>query len=744
MSEVALVFRLELLEDLHTGTGVGRLGIVDDTQSRDQNGDPVVWASTVRGLLREAAEDWFASCKEAKVDISEDRERLHQLLGRTIEEESASHPGSTIVRSLRFCDEDQHQEKRELFLTWSSTARETHSRRPEEKTLRQMEFASAGLVLKGEIRLPGDHAEDVALLIRLLKRLPPLGNGKTRGWGQVKLVEELKPTPLPVPSPTVLAGRKLRLVLRNLEPLNLASTALAGNLIRSQGHIPGTRLRAALLHWLSAHEQKKVANALAPTMKVGNAYVVPKGSGAETLVVPLPLSVCAPKGGQGKPKDDKEKTSLPLLPWWVLSGEPPTVLDRPGERDLCAFPLPDEDEEDVAKDFYAEDLDFKRIKTEDYAVRAGSVWRRIRPQMGVLLRNTVSTKRRDGDRERPEHREEGLFSEQVLWEDQHFLAELLFDNDAEAARFQIAAASLLAGDVKERGWLRIGRGGRPVVIEQCVVPAMTVPAVSAADRLTLTLTSDLIARTPWLTFLTDPRADDLKELVKEANGEEASGEELTGTVVIDRDRSVSETTEVYGFNTASGLPRAAALAVKRGSVFHLEGTAEVIAAWRSALAKASERGGLGERVAEGFGRFVVDLDLHDAAYWIGEKPAEELPFTTRPVDWRENVLEEVEKFMEGRKLYDQRGKSNPTVTQWQWLRNRARAADEVQLAAVFDELEKHAKKLSGAKWDQLPKELREKVNKLTDHKQKQFFLDHLAQAVVAQMRNRRRKGEDRT
>ena len=49
MPEIAITFALEILEDLHAGTGVGRLGLVDDTQARDQTGSPVVWAAAVRG-----------------------------------------------------------------------------------------------------------------------------------------------------------------------------------------------------------------------------------------------------------------------------------------------------------------------------------------------------------------------------------------------------------------------------------------------------------------------------------------------------------------------------------------------------------------------------------------------------------------------------------------------------------------------------------------------------------------------
>ena len=56
------------------------------------------------------------------------------------------------------------------------------------------------------------------------------------------------------------------------------------------------------------------------------------------------------------------------------------------------------------------------------------------------MRNQVPTVRREGGRnDRPE-REEGLFSEQVLWEYQCFVADLLFARRSDAVDFARCAA----------------------------------------------------------------------------------------------------------------------------------------------------------------------------------------------------------------------------------------------------------------------------------------------------------------
>jgi len=93
--ELAIRFTAELLEDAHTGTGLGHLGVVDDTQSRDQQRRAVVWASTLRGLLREAGEDYAEALSHADPKASADvLTRLNVALGRTIGKDTHSEAGA--------------------------------------------------------------------------------------------------------------------------------------------------------------------------------------------------------------------------------------------------------------------------------------------------------------------------------------------------------------------------------------------------------------------------------------------------------------------------------------------------------------------------------------------------------------------------------------------------------------------------------------------------------------------------
>ena len=476
---------------------------------------------------------------------------------------------------------------------------------------------------------------------------------------------------------------------------------------------------------------------------MGNALFVPndvtEGMLAKVRILPLPLSIHEPKGGQGPSHGSYSART----PWWNQPQALSTNLCKEKERDGLACPLPRGDEQDRHSDLYPR-AEYKRVKTDDYLFRQGQVWQRVRPRLGVLMRNQVPTARRDGKPRRAEENP-ALFGEQVIWEEQAFVADLRFADRSRAEEFVKAAGSLLHPDSSGRGWLRVGRGGRPVRIESRAWNPALVPAESPSDHLTLTLTSDLIARAPWLTFLADLTVVDLKQLIEQAGCQVPSGENLQLAY------KVCEPVEIYGFNSATGLPRAAALAIKRGSVFRLQGEKEALESWRQALAALVEQGkGLGERTVEGFGRFVLDLDLHEQRYWENA-PAGEKPEPAGVANWRDQILKRVLTFLDRHRsrLFDARGKSGPTPSQWQWLRNGARTATtDRQVEELLANLKDRAARLgSRVQWKGLADALAAEVKEIEGEERvsalraRKAFLDELARVVVAQIRQQRNREE---
>src|SRR5262249_11550593 len=163
----------------------------------------------------------------------------------------------------------------------------------------------------------------VKLMVGCLKRLTCLGSSKSRGWGQVRLTAE--PTVEELVAPGVEAAVPaqgplvLRLLLTNLEPLNLTATAEAGHLVAGESFIGGSRLRGAILRWLSDHGGRELANDLVKhgAFDVGNGYCVPwelkdVSEALTTLeVMPLPRTIRQPKSGQR----EKDVAYDGRLPW---------------------------------------------------------------------------------------------------------------------------------------------------------------------------------------------------------------------------------------------------------------------------------------------------------------------------------------------------------------------------------------------------------------------------------------------
>ena len=214
----------EVLEDLHTGSGTGG-GDIDALVQRDRHGRPVIRASHLKGLLREAGEELIALGTLTATD-------LNGLLGA-----GGSGHGALRLTSLRLPEGAAGK-----TLIWGSTKRVEKGRAPQLDTLRFIEHLAAGTRFEAQLRLVDARLQP--LLERLLNRIDRIGGARNRGGGLVRLDWQVQPpetltaTPLPEGE-----GLVLRLVLRNLEPLCLPATGYPGNLIKSHSFIRGQTLR---------------------------------------------------------------------------------------------------------------------------------------------------------------------------------------------------------------------------------------------------------------------------------------------------------------------------------------------------------------------------------------------------------------------------------------------------------------------------------------------------------------------
>ncbi len=319
----------ELLSDAHFGSGSGGSGI-DALVARDRHERPVIWASHVEGVLRDAER------RLRGVDFVGD------FFGR------AGGARQRAVFTSLYTNESPESH------IWRATAREAFDNRaPKDDTLRVIEYVPRGTKFEGEVELP---ANDLPVLRRLVQEVDAVGGGRSTGAGRVKLVlTKLDTTQRKMDSPT---GRLL-LLLKNRDPLCITATATPDNLIPSLAFVPGRTLLGAIAAWLIAEGDRQIASLLTSgRVSVSDALPIPQAPNEmrSVEVLPAPLAL----------QSEKPKGSADDLPWWAY---PPRSVCR-----LDAFNT-------------AEKLKRPEDDLFVYRVAPQDVWTTYRPLRRMRLRN---------------------------------------------------------------------------------------------------------------------------------------------------------------------------------------------------------------------------------------------------------------------------------------------------------------------------------------------------------------------
>lgn len=429
---------------------------------------------------------------------------------------------------------------------WRSAARVAFDNRaPKPDTLRAVEHVAKGARFQGYVEVPTSES---LLLRRLLGEVDCLGRGRTSGRGRVTLSTSEMPTASRVVGS---ATGRLLLLLRNLDPLCITATATPGNLIPSLAFVPGRAIIGALADWLIGAGRRDAAALLVDgRVSVSDALPVPYAPKnlalAEALPAPLTLQSEKPVGPAGP------------VPWWA---QPPVVVRR-----LDSYRTE------------ATGSSLKRPEDDLFVFRASpqEPWQTLRPELRVRLRS---------GRPYPNQPDPSLFAIEQISEDTLFLGEI-----AGTSSLLGELASALRPVLEGSRWLRIGRGGAPVEVAQLEWSEPAVPAIGPLHAL-LILTSDLLVRDEYLRWSTRIDGTRLRRLP----GWPA---DVQVTPIM------QDAVDVRGFNGTSRLWRMPAFAIRRGSIFEVEGKGVVELARLMAGGKW-----LGERTHEGFGRFRLDDTL---------------------------------------------------------------------------------------------------------------------------------------
>jgi len=391
----------EFLSDAHLGSGSGGGGI-DALVARDRHDRPVIWASHLEGVLRDAA-------RRLRGD-----EEASAFFGR-----AGGQQQRTVFTSL-YAKEAKDSPESHI---WRSTAREAFDNRaPKDDTLRVIEYLPKGTRLVGEVELP---ASELPMLQRLVQEVDALGGGRSTGAGRVKLtLSEVASASRKSGTPTA----RLVLLLKNRDPLCITATATPDNLIPSLAFVPGRTLLGAIAAWLIAEGERDTASLLTSgKVSVSDALPLPsaptKLDGPEVLPAPLSLQSEKPKGAAGD------------VPWWAQPNAPTKRLDAWGAKEKLKRP--------------EDDLFVYRASA---SANANEVWTTFRPVRRVRLRN---------GRPDPKQADASLFAIEQIVEETLFLAEL-----QGAPEDMKKLAERLAPVLEGRRWLRVGRAGAPVEVAQ--------------------------------------------------------------------------------------------------------------------------------------------------------------------------------------------------------------------------------------------------------------------------------------
>ena len=619
-----------LLEDLHLGTGTG-LADIDSLQARDRTGRPCLPATHIKGVMRAAAEEL------SQIDPTAfESDEVDRLFGR-----AGSQRGQLQLTSAILVPDAQPD-----CLVWGTTQIDPETGSARDDSLHFIEFARAGSKFSAYAEVADPKLAEVFLLI--LHRCDRFGGNRSRGSGLIQI--ECSPVTSSPPALTDITAQTvtMKLLLRALDPICLPITGEPGNIIPSDSFIRGQSLLGAIAAWGISHDHPEIADRLfSGAVSVGDALPLPGDATTVQLgscdLLPIPLNLLTPKPGKAGAE------YLHDLPWWAQI----QAANRLGDR--CEY---DKLDPTATK----RDEKPKRPSAHEYIFLADetSGWQRYKPEIGMRLRARVPDTKRNLD--------QALFSNEEIAEDTLFLTELHFTDAHTATAFE--------GDLKDihsaQGWLRIGRGGRPVAIEAWQWCPLHFVPTAKDDTLAFTLTSDLVARDSLLNFETSLTPSLLAHLAGVAAQD----------ITINRWESVCDSQTLRGFNVMTGLPRPARIAIRRGSSIRLTGTGLT----KLSTALAAHRA-LGEDTHEGLGRFRLDFQA------LCSTPSS----PTSPVleeRMEENLLSEARKI--AGHLH------GPSHSQWGQFRDRILAArNRADLDGVFQQIRMAAEKHGGAGWKRL-------------------------------------------
>ena len=173
-------YKIEFFSNWHCGSGLAAGADVDALVVKDAEGLPYVPGKTIKGLLREAAEELngtssllnkiFGLSGEAKLSDSETSRVGESFFSNAILPEGSAIIASNLIPHL--------------YQTFASTSIDEESGIAKDNTLRRIETVIP-CCLEGEIRNIPEIG--TALLEEAMQFIKRMGTGRNRGYGRCKI-----------------------------------------------------------------------------------------------------------------------------------------------------------------------------------------------------------------------------------------------------------------------------------------------------------------------------------------------------------------------------------------------------------------------------------------------------------------------------------------------------------------------------------------------------------------------------
>lgn len=573
MQSLTIECTIRLLEDFHIGTGNGNIGLYDDGQQKDKNGEPTISASTVKGLLRDSCR----TLDEMKklLDLPYDKFVFSRLF------ESFDNLSSLDIEVNPLLDDNTPPEHAIIHYF---TAVEHSKRKAKKNSLRSVEFGSKGMQYQLIINYLNRFDDSMAIsqyLVEGLKNIKCLGGHRRRGFGAVEIqckgpvIQDLASSPQ-----EEKPGNVLRIMFELAEDTVISSKAQAGNLLFTNDYIPGTTI---LGMFRSAMLSQKTQSDYLDEDKVSADFFYPLPTGNASLdveIVPAFMSF-RKKKEYLTAMSFQESDPLRRLPSWALVS---AKTDKFAEM-ISKNVLDDEDSKDQGKGIY-----------EGYLCKAGKgSWEDSRyykvPKL-YYQRNYI-------DRSKQSTSQNGIFVEERLQKGTCFLGSISFATDKDCTQFLTEFGDWLRGAIP----LHIGRGGKAMYVKEyrretkSPIPELKL---EAGKPFTITLLTDAIVYSEKLEACKSLNSEILAALL----GDGFKSDDFELMAYISRHGVVSS------FSGTSGLRKFRDFAIRKGSCFKFRYLGDSLTDLQTRLTELTGRG-IGFKRKEGFGRIAINHPLYE-------------------------------------------------------------------------------------------------------------------------------------